>query len=113
MDSLHCDANFSKDSHLLAGKAELCVLQVCHLHADITHQVVVNNSAGWGGKIWTDKASEGSSFDGKYKFLFLVGVIIAKGGGNFRNIVAAHHFKFRWFFSDEYFIKFFPLFCLL
>ena len=92
MDSLHRDANFSEDSHLLASKAELCVLQVCHLHADITHQVVVNNSAGWGGKIWTDKASEGSSFDGKYKFLFLVGVIIAKGGGNFRNIVAAHHF---------------------
>ena len=93
----------------MSAITELCVLQVGHFQADIPHQVVINDCARGGGDKGRDKASEGSSFDGKNILFLLIGIFVAKGWGKFGNFVAAHHFKNnRWFFSD--FLKTNPLY---
>ena len=42
MDGLYGDGNLTEDPQLVPSKEELGVLQVCHLDAEVPHQVVVN-----------------------------------------------------------------------
>ena len=42
MDGLHGDGYLTEDPQLVSGEEELGVLHVCHLDAEIPHEVVVN-----------------------------------------------------------------------
>jgi len=42
MDGLHSDGDLAKDPQLVPGEGELGVLEVCHLYAEVPHEVVVD-----------------------------------------------------------------------
>ena len=42
MNGLDSDRDLPKNSELLTTKAEFSVLEICHFHADIADQTVVN-----------------------------------------------------------------------
>ena len=42
VDGLGSEADLAQDAELVSAVGELGVLQVCHLEADVLHQVVVN-----------------------------------------------------------------------
>ena len=49
MDGLHSEGDLAEDAELVPSKAELSVLEVGHLEAKISHEVVVNQGGGWRG----------------------------------------------------------------
>ena len=46
VDGLHGEADLSEDAELVPAIGKLGVLQVCHLDAEVPHEVVVNQGAG-------------------------------------------------------------------